>query len=74
MNGGGSSTEFSDVTDSGSLDATLLTFQTASTLSTGEEYKFKVVAANAVGPGGESEESLAILAAVQPSAPLSFQM
>ena len=74
MNGGGSSTEFDDVTLSGSLDTVQLTFQTAATLTTGEEYKFKVLAVNAVGDGGESAESLGILAAVEPTVPLSLQM
>ena len=73
MNGGGASTTYSDITSSGTIDASLLTFLTASTLTTGEQYKFKVLATNAVGDGNSSAESDAIIAAIKPTVPLTLQ-
>ena len=72
MNGGGASATFTDVTSSGTLDISLLTFLTASTLTTGEQYKFKVLATNAIGDGNESVESDAIIAAVVPLVPINL--
>ena len=60
---------FADITDSGTLDVSARTFTTASSLTTGESYLFKIVAINAVGPGAESPESDPIISAIPPSEP-----
>jgi fibronectin type 3 domain-containing protein len=70
MNGGGASTSYTDITSSGTLSG--LTFSTASTLTTGQTYLFKVIATNAVGDSTASPQSTDLMAAVLPSAPASI--
>jgi hypothetical protein len=70
INGGGSSTIFTDVTSSGTLSG--LTFTTASTLTTGQTYKFVVIATNAVGDSTMSPQSANLMAAVLPGAPATI--
>lgn len=70
MNEGGASTTFNDVTATGTLSG--LTFTTASNLTTGQTYRFKIIANNAVGQSPESPQSLALMAAILPTAPQSL--
>jgi hypothetical protein len=72
MNGGGSSTVFTDITSSGTLNNTTRTFTTPTSLTTGTTYQFKVVATNAVGDSVESPQSLNIMAAIVPTVPLNL--
>jgi hypothetical protein len=72
MNGGGSSTIFTEITSSGTMDNTTRTFTTPNSLTTGTTYQFKVVATNAVGDSIASPQSLDLMAAVVPSVPLNL--
>lgn len=67
MNGGGSSTTFTDVSATGTFNG--LKFTTSADLSTGQTYKFKIVSTNAVGDSAASPESIAMMAAIIPTAP-----
>jgi len=73
MNGGGISSTYTDVTNSGTLDNTLRTFTSATTLTTGLDYKFKVLAYNAVEDGNASTASDPIYSAIVPTAPQAVQ-
>lgn len=63
---------FVDITSNGTLNVGQRTFTTAEDLTTGASYYFKVIASNAVSDGLESNQSVAMIAAIAPSAPTNF--
>lgn len=72
MNGGGSSSVFTDVTSTGSFDSVTLVFTTADTLTTGTSYKFQVKATTVVGDSAASIDSVSMYAAIIPTEPLNL--
>ena len=63
---------FTDITTAGVLDVAARTFTTDSSLTTGSSYYFKVLATNTVDVGPESNQSVAMIAAIVPSVPTSL--